>query len=240
MNKTGLERPLSTTEAKSFDTFRTLRRLRNHWSRPPGARSYYWYLTFSESTDLQELTERCQAEIALPYYDFVAASELHMTLDRIALEGEIRPEELAEIQSSASEACKSVAPFEIRIDGLGGTPGAIGFDAHPQTSIRQLRDTLRASTLSAYPNARTRRDEFHPHVTIAYCNADNVPAEPAIAAVERLNTMPGASAKVSTVTLVLLERRQRSYAWETIAHVPLDGPPSQPGPPQPADSSQAQ
>jgi 2'-5' RNA ligase len=70
------------------------------------------------------------------------------------------------------------------------------------------------------------RYETVPHVTIAYGNADNVPAADAIAAVEKLNASePTAEAVIEEAELVLLHRRQCSYAWEVVSRVPLTGMP---------------
>ena len=61
-------------------------------------------------------------------------------------------------------------------------------------------------------------------VVFGYGNTDGVPAADAIAAVEKLNTsMPRAEATVRQATVVLLERRQRSYRWELLSQVPLTG-----------------
>ena len=54
---------------RELDRFRSIRQLRNHWARPAGRRSYYWYLTFEPSAELRSLTRTCQEAIAFPYYD---------------------------------------------------------------------------------------------------------------------------------------------------------------------------
>ena len=72
------------------------------------------------------------------------------------------------------------------------------------------------------------REAPPPHVTIAYANTDDVPAADAVAAVSKLNaTAPGAEAAVAEATLVLLERRQRAYAWQPVARIPLAGAPGE-------------
>jgi hypothetical protein len=62
-------------------------------------------------------------------------------------------------------------------------------------------------------------------VTIAYANADDVPAAEAVAAVEKLNATARVDVTIEDASLVLLARRQRSYAWQAISRVPLDGRP---------------
>jgi 2'-5' RNA ligase len=149
--------------------------------------------------------------------------DLHMTLDRVAFDGDVTPDLLETIEAAAILACKKTKPFDVTIGSLGGTPGAIGFTASPAQPIRELRDTLRAATLSVYPDAPVRRPEFHPHVAIAYANSDNVSAIEAIKAVGKLNATTRIGITITEVTLVLLERRPRSYAWQAVSRIPLAG-----------------
>ncbi len=173
---------LANTE--DLDRFRQVQTLHNHWARSGGARAFYWYLTFEESADLRSLARQCQQAISFPYYDLTPPGDLHLTLDRIAFEGDLTPAQLRAIQEAAVHACHAIPPFDAHIGGLGGTGGAVGFGASPPAQLRTLRDALRNATLTVCPGALVKEPEFHPHVAIAYCNADNVPAAEAIAAVE--------------------------------------------------------
>jgi 2'-5' RNA ligase len=148
---------------------------------------------------------------------------LHLTLDRVAFDMDISTDVLHDIEAAAVHACQHVRAFEIKIGLLGGTRGAIGFTASPAPEIAGLRDTLRSATLSVYPDAPVRSSDFHPHVAIAYANADNVPAGDVIAAVERLNAAASVdlTIPVRSGALVLLERRPRAYAWQVVARIPL-------------------
>jgi 2'-5' RNA ligase len=203
--------------------FRTIQWLHNHWARPAGPRAHYWYLTFGNSPALHALAGECQQAIAFPYYDLTPVTDLHLTLDRIAFDGAITPDQLAAIEAAAADACRKVAPFSITVGALGGTAGAIGFTAFPAQPVRDLRDALRAATLSVCPQAPVRRSEFHPHVAIAYANSDGIPAADAIAAVEKLHGTARAEVTVTDAALVQLERRQRAYAWHPVARIPLAG-----------------
>lgn len=208
------------------EPFGNIRLLRNHWSGPARPRAYYWYLTFASAPGVCNLAARCQQALAFPYYDPVPPQGLHMTLDRIAPDDGITTAQLGSIGDAARLACQAVPPFRISLGKLGGTRGAVGFTVTPAAPIRGLRDALRAATLSACPGAPVTHDETAPHVTIAYGNTDNVPAADAIAAVEKLNASePKAEAIIEEAELVLLERRQRSYAWEVISRVPLTAMP---------------
>jgi 2'-5' RNA ligase len=206
-----------------LERFRNIQWLHNHWSRPISPRSYYWYLTFENYPGLHSLAKECQRAISFPYYDLTPTRDLHLTLGQIAPDRDITPEQLGIIEYAAMRACKAIPPFDVTIGSLGGTQGAIGFTAYPARPIRELRDTLHAATLSAYPNAHVSRPEFHPHVAIAYANSDNVPATEVIAAVEKLNSTAHVSVTITHGTLVMLERRPCSYVWQAVSRVPLAG-----------------
>jgi 2'-5' RNA ligase len=206
-----------------LESFRNIRLLHNHWSRPSAPRSYYWYLTFENYPELHSLATECQQAIAFPYYDLTPPRDLHLTLDRIAFHSDMTPDRLERIEAAATGACAEMARFNVCIGFLGGTPGAIGFTTHPAQPTQELRNTLRRVTLSVYPDAPVGRSEFHPHVAIAYANSDGIPAAEAIAAAEKLNSKPPVNVTITGVTLVLLERRPRSYAWRTISRIPLGG-----------------
>ena len=168
--------------------FGNVQLLRNHWSGPARPRACYWYLTFADDAAICDLAARSQRALAFPYYDPVPPHGLHMTIDRIAPEGRITAAQLNSVSAAARLACQAISPFRISLGELSGTRGAIGFAVTPVAPISQLRDTLRAATLSACPDAAaTREDMMIPHITIAYGNIDGVPAADVIAAVERLN-----------------------------------------------------
>jgi 2'-5' RNA ligase len=207
-----------------LEPFGNIRLLRNHWSRPIGPRAYYWYLTFATAPGLHALTAECQRPIAFPYYDLIPPSGLHLTLERIGFESTVTPAQLNAIEAAARRACQVIPPFTITVGALGGTRGAIGFSVSPAHPVRELRDALRAATLSACPAAPVTPHAVDPHVTIAYANTDDVPAADVITAVGKLNASAArAAVAVDEAALVLLERRERSYAWQAVSRVALTG-----------------
>lgn len=211
-----------TSNEESPADFRDIRSLRNHWSRPVGPPAYYWYLTFENAPELLTRAREYQHTIVYPYYDKTPERSLHLTLDRIAFANQISPRQIRAIESAAVSACRKIPYFHITVGDLGGTRGAIGFSVYPHQPIRDLRDSLRAATLSAYPEAPADRADFQPHITIAYANTNGIPATEIVSKAEQLNaTILPADVTVSDVSLVLLERRQRSYAWQVTSRVPL-------------------
>ena len=220
----------ATTSDEELERFRNIRWLTNHWARPVGPRAYYWYLTFERFPDLHSLAEQCQRAISFPHYDLTPSSGLHLTLDRIAFEDDVTGNDLSAVEAAAGRVCHAMEPFEVTIGALGGTSGAIGFTAYPERPIRHLRDTLRGATLSAHPSAPIKQSAFHPHVAIAYCNSDDVPATETVAAVEGVRVTASVRVTIQDVSLVLLTRRPRAYEWSTMLRIPLAGRPH-PAPP---------
>jgi 2'-5' RNA ligase len=216
----------AATEPGELERFRRIKRLHNHWSRPIGPRAYYWYLTFEQSPGLHSLATECQKATAFPYYDLVPMRDLHLTLDRVAFEDHVTTDQLNAISAATRRACQEIPPFDITIGSLNGTAGAIGFDAFPARSIRELRDTFRSATLLAYPDAEVQDSPAQPHVTIAYANTDAIPAAEAISAVEKLNSAAPVDVTIRQATLVILEREARSYSWQAVSRVPLTGRPT--------------
>lgn len=211
------------TISASLDRFRQLRYLHNHWGRSDTWRAYYWYLTFEKSDQVQSLAEQCQDAIRFPYYDLIPPDTLHMTLARIASVDGVSDDQLQAISTAAASACTRVAAFEISVGYLGGVAGGVGFDAHPVDQLQHLRDVLQEVTDIILPPPDHDEAPLHPHVSIAYCNTDGVPAGKAIATVERLSTLPPARTLVAEATMVLLERQVRAYEWQAISRIPLAG-----------------
>ncbi|WP_207770185.1 2'-5' RNA ligase family protein [Frankia canadensis] len=195
--------------------------MHNHWARPGERRSWQWYLTFEDSPDLQVLAAHCQDAIDGGYYDLVASDVLHMALGRVAAAGEIGAEQVGAVAAAAGRACDALSAFEITTGALGGTAGALGFAVAPSRPLRQLHETLRAATRAALPELLPMSRPFEPHVTIAYCNTDDVPAARVHAIVKQLHDLPPVTAAVTTAVLVDLERRERAYAWRPVARIPL-------------------
>src|SRR5262249_25419538 len=112
----------------------------------------------------------------------------------------------------------------ITLSSLGSMRDAVGFEVSPAQPVLKLRETLRTATLQAFPEAPVKHAEFHPHITIAYANSDDVPADDAIAAVEKMNAaITPVKVTVDEAALVLLERREHSYVWRLISRIPLAG-----------------
>ncbi|UGT68310.1 2'-5' RNA ligase family protein [Nocardia gipuzkoensis] len=186
--------------------------------RRAGPLGYYWFITFEHASDLHALTEECQQAIDATCFYPVSSDRLHLTLDRIAYDGESAREQLDSIVTAARRACRDQMPFTMTIEQPSNLRGAIGFKVSPAERVRNLRDVLRSATLSVLPEAPVKESVSDPHVTIAY---------PAFAraadAVEISTAIPRADVSVTEAAMVLLERREFSYSWDVYARISLAG-----------------
>ena len=187
-----------------------------------GLLGYYWFLTFEQAPELHALTKECQTAIDGRYFDLTPVDGLHLTLDRIAYNGGSTPERLSLVASAAREACRDQRPFTVTFDRVTNLRSAIGFNVSPIQQVRNLRDTLRAATLSVSPDAPVKVSASDPHVTIAYPSCDETSAADAAATAERINaTIYGVDVTIAEVAMVLLERHMRGYSWKVVVRIPL-------------------
>ncbi|MFI6362282.1 2'-5' RNA ligase family protein [Nocardia sp. NPDC050630] len=188
-----------------------------------GPLGYYWFLTFEHAPDLHAAAKDCQQSIDTRLFDLTPDDGLHLTLDRIAHDGASTPEQRASITEAARSACEDQAPFTLTIERLTNLRGAIGFILSPAEQINNLRDTLRAATLFAFPDAPVKDSSSAPHVTIAYPMYEGLSAEAAATAAAIYAPLDGVAVTVSDVTMVALERRGCGYRWDEVACLSLSG-----------------
>ncbi|MGV9413069.1 2'-5' RNA ligase family protein [Nocardia sp. NPDC003693] len=203
--------------------FDRVRSLRDHRARSAESRrGYYWFLTFENAPGVAALAAHCLRSIEFPYYDPAAPGGLHLTLDRIAYEGDLDPARIEAIAAAARETCRDINPFRLVIEEVGGSQGAISLDVRPDPRVHELRAAVRAATLAVHPDAPVREGALRPHISIAYANTEGVRADAAVAAVRGLNaTLEPVDAPVEAVSLVLLERVPGRYRWQTLSRIAL-------------------
>lgn len=207
-----------------WTAFAALDRMTSHWDRPgrrPGRTAFYWYLSFRDQREVQALAARCQATIDAPYFDLVAHSDLHMTMERVAFADEIDVKGLRRVEENVNGALRGFAPLRLQIGPLAGSNGALSFSARPKDRLHELRSKVLTATHSAgFASHVSVSDLFRPHVGIGYCNRA-VDAAPIIEQVRTLRTLPPVNVCISELTLVTLTRHERAYSWEAAYTLPL-------------------
>jgi hypothetical protein len=197
--------------------------VRDHWWWRPGwqegRRFYTFHVTFGQQPGVQRLAEQARERLSgFPALDLVPGRWLHLTMQGIGFEGEVSAADLASIAQTAVVSLLSVPAAEITV----GTPRAVsegvGSWVSPAGALDPVRDTLRAAIGHVWGTLNVpETQEWSPHVSFAYANAD-ADGEPYDAA---LSGLAPVVATVNSVEMIRLGRDQHVYEWETITSLPF-------------------
>jgi 2'-5' RNA ligase len=200
--------------------------MRDHWWwRPgwrPGRRFYTWHLTFGHSPELANLAVEYQNAVKLSFLDPVPIDGLHLTMQGIGFTDEVAGSDLAAITSAARDECATLRPFEIAAGPAYADPEGVPLVIEPWEPIEEVRRSMRRAIGQVWGLGRVpeREEEFTPHITLFYSNAQADPA-PLRRALAALQSTPPAKTMVRAVSLIQLGRDEHVYRWSTIAEVPL-------------------
>ncbi len=186
-----------------------------------GPLGYYWFLTFDHASELHSRTKECQQAIDPTYFKITPPDRLHLTLDRISRPYTCTFEQRASIVEAAQHACRNLRPFTLSVDRLTNIRGAIGFAISPAQPVMELRDTLRAATISVLPQASLKESASDPHVTIAYPIFEGLEEMAATTAAATGSTVHGFDVVTTEAVLVSLELRDHYYIWDVIERIEL-------------------
>ena len=197
--------------------------VRDHWWwRPgwePGRRFYTFHFTFGRQPAVQRLAAAARERLAgLAGLDLVPDRWLHLTTQGIGFADEVGDSDLMAIIAAARDRLLVVRPTEVTFRAPQLEAEGIVCWVGPDGALDPARDALRAAIGSVRGPGKVPEDEeWHPHVSFAYANADG-DGEPYAAALGGLSPVP---ATVTSVELIRLGRDRRLYEWETVASLPL-------------------
>lgn len=198
-------------------------RMSDHWARPgwsPRHRAYYWMLVPSGAGGLAEEALACQELLAELGMDPVPAEGLHVTMAKIGNRDQVTRAQLDVLAASVRGTLG--APFRVAAHPMAGSRGAIRFTLAPWRDLVAVHAALtQAGEHAGVPGGRPTAG-FRPHLGILYNNRDRDAAAP-IRAVGTLRDRGPAEFTVDAVQLVELRREARSYRWDTVHEIALDG-----------------
>ncbi len=199
--------------------------LRNHWWWRPGwsvgRRFYTWHLTFEGQTDVHRLAAEYRAGLA-PLGEALTPIPdrwLHLTMQGIGFVGETKEDDVHAIVAAAGQRLANVPAFDVEIGPTVLDPEAILLHVHPDGPVRAVRNAIRAAIGDVLDEVPERAEGFTPHVSVAYSAGDG-PAAPVAQALDGLDLVP-AQARISSAELIVLNRDNQMYEWESYAAVPL-------------------
>ncbi len=197
----------------------------NHWWWRPGWRDgrtfYTWHLTFDGQTAVHRLAATYRKALkSVPGLDLVPDKWLHLTMQGIGFTDEVAEDDVAAIVRETRQRLANIPAFDIELDRPVFTPEAIRWDP-PTEPIAVVRDAIREAIGAVWPTVPEPAEGFSAHVTIAYANQDG-PADAILAAIAAPKSEP-AIARISSADLIVLNRDQHMYEWQTYASLQLSG-----------------
>ena len=221
---------MPTPELDSFtarwEEFGRLDRLVNHWWWRPGwsvGRTFYtWHLTFDDATaaPLHDLVNHLHTELAdVEGLDLIPQQWLHLTMQGLGFTDEVSAEDVDAITRAATQHLAAVASFDVTLGPIEADDEATGLLVRPWTAVAAVRSGIRAAIADVWDEV-PENPEFHPHVSIAYSNAD-VPTGPIRERVAALRDIKPVSIPVKGAQLIRLNRDNQMYEWDIVADVPL-------------------
>jgi 2'-5' RNA ligase len=203
--------------------------VRSHWYWRPGWRAgrhlYACHLTLDDHPQLRELIRRYQDALAhLGNLDLIPPGSLHLTMQRIGFADEVSPAELKavaeRIADRLGDAPRPVVTFRqptVREEAvyLGALP------AEPIYTLRLAVYQAIAGVLGprALPLAPPGREQYVPHVSVAYVNGDG-PAQPVFDALSRVD-QPPVTVTFCVAPILTFHRDHQMYEWTSAIPIPI-------------------
>ncbi|MFF3375760.1 2'-5' RNA ligase family protein [Streptomyces sp. NPDC002680] len=199
--------------------------MRNHWWWRPGwsvgRRFYTWHLTFEGEADVHRLAAEYRSALA-PLGDVLTPIPdrwLHLTMQGIGFVGEGKEEDTQAIADAAHDRLAAVRAFDLRIGPAVLDPEAVLLHVKPDGPVRAVRNAIREAIGDVLGDVPEKAEGFTPHVSVAYSNSDGS-AEPIAQVLAGLD-IPPATARISAAELIVINRDNKMYEWESFAKVPL-------------------
>lgn len=193
------------------------------WWRPgwqPGTRFLTFHFTFQDATDVHRLAAAYRTALAdVAGLDLVPDRWLHLTTQGLGFADAVPDEEVRAVLAAAADRLTRIPPFALTLHHPEITPEAIRWEASPAGPPTAVRAALRDAIRTVRGTVDESDDGFAPHISIAYSNATGSTA-PVQAALDTVDAAP-ATAYIDHVELILLNRDQHMYQWETHTRIPL-------------------
>ncbi|WP_234017531.1 MULTISPECIES: 2'-5' RNA ligase family protein [unclassified Streptomyces] len=199
-------------------------RMANHWWWRPGwqmgSRFLTFHFTFQQAPDVHRLASLYRHALAdVDGLNLVPDTWLHLTTQGLGFSDDVPDGDVQAILSAAADRLSHIPAFDVTLDRPEITPEAIRWEATPSGPPTAVRSALRDAIGSIWDAVPEPDDGFTPHVSIAYSNSTG-PDDPVRAALDAVETHP-ATARLDQVELIVLNRDQQMYEWETYAQLPL-------------------
>lgn len=188
----------------------------SHWWWRPGwhvGRSFYtWHVTFDDNSAMARLASRYRLTLEqFPGLDVLRIGQLHLTIQGIT--DEVSDDDLSTIVAATEVELRAGAKRSVEAGPAHVDSETVQVALLPVLAVAEVRAALRRGIASAWGSdgVPESEEEFRPHVTLAYSNAENDrvgiarAVEQVDAAAERF--------RIDAVSLIRLNRDFGRYEW---------------------------
>jgi 2'-5' RNA ligase len=206
-------------------------RVRNHWYWRPGWRAgrhlYACHLTLDDQPELRELIDQYQGALAqLPNLDLIPPGSLHLTMQRIGWADEVSRAELHAVAERIADRLRDAPRPVVTLHQPAVWDEAVVLKVLPAEPVYALRLAVYQAIAAvlgprALPVAPPAPEQFVPHVSVAYVNADG-PAQPVFDALSHAHPAPVA-ATFRVAPILTFHRDHQMYEWTSALPI-LIGP----------------
>ncbi|QXJ20656.1 2'-5' RNA ligase family protein [Actinomadura graeca] len=196
--------------------------MRDHWWWRPGwqagRRMYTWHFTFDGRHDVHRLVLAYQQRLAhISGLDPIPLEWLHLTTQGLAFADEITDETVDAVVAAVRARLADVPPATVTVGPAIVDPEVVRLRVEPAGALVPVRSAIRAAITEVVGEVG-EGEEWHPHISVSYSNADGPLAPIAAVLAEEL---PPVHAQIDEVQLIILGRDEHCYTWETRAAVQL-------------------
>lgn len=203
--------------------------IRNHWwwrpDWPAGRPLYACHLTLDDQPELRELIRQYQDALAhLGNLDLIPPGSLHLTMQRVGFVDEVGPAELNAVADQLTARLRDVPVPVVTFHEPTVRQEAVFLKALPAEPIYALRLAVYQAIEAAlgpgvHPLAPPGREQYVPHVSVAYVNSDG-PARPVFDALSRVRLSP-VTATFRVAPILDFHRDHRMYEWTSAVPIPI-------------------
>jgi hypothetical protein len=193
-------------------------RWRNGWR--PGRRSYWWFVDLDGDAALAGQARDNLDALRLNSLD--PARHLHISLQQIGF-SDVVPADTPDRLLDHVRQEPLGGPLHLTFGPVDPNPESVVLRVTPWEQLRRQRLALRRVTGQLVGELSGTDDHFWPHVSIGYLNTE-IPTAPLLRSLAALGELPHVTVTVRELALVLLNRDNRLWSWETIGSVVLSKP----------------
>lgn len=181
---------------------------------------YAWHFTFDGQAALHELVDGYQERLAgLPGLDPIPRQWLHLTTQGIGFTDEVPDADIEAIIEASRERLTGVPQAVVKMGPAVVDPEVVRLEVRPVDALTPVRQALRDAIAAVRGGEQVgESDEWTPHVSVAYSNADG-PMEPYLKVLDP--PLEPVNVEISDVRLIVLERDTHLYQWRTRTVVAL-------------------